>query len=242
MTTGLVWVRETSPVKQANLYMDSGVGILIGALVGSRITFVFSHWDYFRDHWQEIPQLHLGGFSWAGIVLGWMAAVWIASRLLHRPMFELSDDFLPLAGCLVIGIWLGCWFDGIAYGFLANTWWSLPAIDEWGTITRRFPVQFIGALSTLIWMIGIDSIKTHPVWKHRAGKPGQSTAMFLSITSLTLCILTFFREDTGLVWKGLRLDFWVSLGFFISGVLFFVAMAMKHRMTEHTSDYLTSGS
>lgn len=239
--TGLVWVRDNAPDKMGNLYFDSGVGLLTGALTGSRIIYVIFQWNYFKEHWIEIPQFQLGGYSWAGAVLGWMAAILIVSRLIHQPMLELSDAFIPLAGCLVIGVWLGCWFDGIAYGFLSDRWWALPAVDEWGGIGGRFPVQFIGSISTWLVMVSIDGLITHPEWKRRFLIPGKSTALFLSIFSLTLFILTFFRQDPAPIWMGYRMDHWISLLFFVLSVIMLGAIEIKLKITARKSSLVTSG-
>lgn len=241
MITGLVWVFDIAPVKKEHLYLDIGVGLLLGALAGSRMVYVIFQWDYFRNHLIEIPQFQLGGYSWVGAIPGWIAAIVIASRMIHHSMLELSDAFLPLGGCLVIGVWLGCWFDGIAYGFLIDQWWALPAVDEWGVIANRFPVQLIGAISTLILMMGIDRIKTHPVWKHGLGAPGKSTVLFLSVVSVTQLLLTLFRQDPAPIWMGYRLDFWISLGIFILSMILFSAIDIRQKLTARKNSFVASG-
>ncbi len=241
MFIGLIWVHEKSPAKQANLYLDIGVGILAGVLLGSRIVFVIFQWNYFNSHKNEILQFQLGGYSWVGAIIGWIIAILIASRMTHYSVLELGDVFLPLEACLVIGVWLGCWFEGIAYGFLSEKWWAMPAVDEWGEISNRFPVQLIGALSALFVMMVIDGIKYHPVWKQWLRIPGKSTALFLSALSLILFLLTFFRDDPAPFWMGCRLDAWISSGFFIISVILFGVIELKHKLPARKSGFEASG-
>lgn len=238
--TGLIWVRDIVSEKLASLYLDIGVGLLIGTLIGSRIIYVIFEWDHFKGHYSEIPQLQLGGYSWVGAILGWILAIVIASILTHQPALELSDAFIPLGGCLMIGIWLGCWFDGIAYGYLSDQWWALPAVDEWGVIEDRFPVQFIGAISTWLLLIGVDGIKNHPEWKRKFQTPGKITALFLSVLSLVVFILTFFRQDPAPVWKEQRIDFWISLAFFLIGAIMFSVIEIRQNIAARKSSFVES--
>ncbi len=238
---GLVWVYEKAPARQANLYLDTGVGILLGTLLGSRIGYIIFQWNYFKVHPIEIPQLQLGGYTWVGALLGWFTAIFIASRLTHFSLLELSDTFINLAGCLAIGVWLGCWFEGATYGFISEAWGALPAVDEWGVIAHRFPVQLIGAVFTLILLMLFDSIKSHPVWKRWLRPPGKSTGLFLSGLSLIILFLTFFRDDPAPLWMGRRLDIWLSLGFFMGGIILLGVIAIKQRITANKRKFSTSG-
>lgn len=238
---GLIWVYDKAPARQANLILDSGVRILLGTLLGSRIAFVIFQWNYFEYHPIEILQFQLGGYSWAGAILGWIVTVFIASRLIHFPMLELSDIFVNLAGCLSIGVWLGCWFEGIAYGFISKPWWALPAVNEWGEISHRFPVQLIGAILTLILLMVFDGIKAHPVWKLWLRLSGKLTMLFLSGLSSIIFLLTFFRDDPSPFWMGRRLDVWLSLGFFVVSVILLGVISLKQKISANKRDFSTSG-
>jgi phosphatidylglycerol:prolipoprotein diacylglycerol transferase len=238
---GLVWVYEKAPIKKASLFLDSGVGILLVTLIGSRIGYVIFQWHYFKAHLIEIPQFQLGGYTWAGAVIGWIAAIFVASRLLSLSMFEVSDVFLPLVGCLVIGMWLGCWFEGIAYGFVSNVWWALPAVDEWGEISYRFPVQFIGAIATLVFLMMIDGIKAHPVWKRWLLPPGKPAVLFLLVLSLEIFLSTFLRNDPTPLWMGRRLDFWISLGFSVIGMIGLGVLIIQQKLVFNKRKLSISG-
>jgi len=237
---GLVWVRDTAPEKQANLYFDVGVVVLLGALLGSRITYVIFQWGYFKDHWHEILQFQLGGYSWAGAVIGWIVAIIITAWVRRQSALVLSDAFIPLGGCLMIGVWLGCWFDGIAYGFVSDGWWALPAIDEWGVIASRFPVQFIGAISTWLLMVGIDNIKIHAEWSRWFQISGKPSVLYLGIFSLVFFILTFFRQDPAPVWMGQRIDLWISLAFFLLSGIMLGAIIISQKLTAQNSGFVSS--
>jgi prolipoprotein diacylglyceryltransferase len=236
---GLVWVYEKTPARQANLFWDTGVGILLGTLLGSRIGYVIFQWNYFKYHLIEMPQFQLGGYSWVGAVLGWMASIFMASRVIPFSILELSDAFLNLAGSLTIGVWLGCMFEGVAYGFLSESWWAQPVVDEWGEISYRFPVQLIGAIFSLLFLMLLDGIKAHPDWKQWLRQPGKLAALFLSGLSLIILFLTFFRGDPAPLWIGRRVDTWLSLGFFVSGMTWLGVITIKQKISANKRDLST---
>jgi len=227
--TGLVWVYENAPARQAKLHLDAAVGILAGAFLGSRAGFVIFRWDYFQNHLLQIIQFYAGGYSWVGMIIGWLVAALIISRIIHQPLLVLCDFLLPLAGCLAVGIWLGCWFEGIAYGGLSTQWWAIPAVDEWGIIANRFPIQLIGAISTLFFMILLNALKGYPAWKRWLDEPGFSTAFFLSMISIICLLLSFLRQDPAPTWLGLRLDTCISAGFSIMGVILWGVIVIRKK-------------
>lgn len=226
---GLVWIVENTSARQSKLYLDAAVGVCTGALIGARIGFVIYRWGYFQMHPIEIIGFHLGGYSLAGGIIGWMIAILVISLIIHDSALELSDQYLPLAGCLMIGIWLGCWFEGTAYGFLSDQWWAIPAADEWGTISNRFPSQFICALSILLLLMLINILREHPPWKCWLERPGLSTAIFVSINSLIGFLMSFIRRDPMSKTLGWRLDAWISLIFFTLGVILLCVIIIRRK-------------
>lgn len=226
---GLIWIYENEPARRSKLYLDAAVGVCAGALIGARIGFAILRWDYFQKHPIEIIGLHFGGYSLAGGVIGWIFAILIINQIIRDSILELSDRFLPLAGCLMIGIWLGCWFEGTAYGFLSDRWYAIPAVDEWGTVSSRFPSQLLGALTTLLLLVLINLARDYPAWKHWLGNPGISTAIFLSGNSLIGFLMSFVRRDSMIISMGLRLDAWISLIFFTLGVILFCGIMIRQK-------------
>lgn len=84
-----------------------------------------------------------------------MLALVLFAVIFRQPLGQLADDMLPLLVTLSVTGWLGCWLAGCAYGAPLDEWWGLLASDEWGRVTRRWPVQAVGALLSLsvIWLV-----------------------------------------------------------------------------------------
>ena len=192
--------------KLASRYVNAGLGVLLGALVGSRLVYALVNWGYFRHHPGEVFQVWLGGMSAPGAVLGALFGLLVLWGLRLFPLGALADGLLPLLGTLSLACWLGCWSDGSAYGAASTAWDALPAIDEWGALSARVPVQLLGALLILVLYIGLEQARGS------LRQPGLSASLGLLGWALVLFGLSFFRADAAQVWLGLRLEAWGGVG------------------------------
>ncbi|MEJ2600532.1 MAG: prolipoprotein diacylglyceryl transferase [Anaerolineales bacterium] len=210
---GLAWVAAQAPRRQALARVNAGIWGCLGALTSSRLLYVAASWSYFRRHALESLQIFQGGLSRPGALAGAILAVWIYAHLTNISFPAISDALLPLGACLAISAWIGCWFEGSAYGPTTNAWWGIPAWDEWGRISYRFPTQVFGALYTLalFWLL------EQPPRRVQAGfnrvPAGQPAALALLGFALAMVLLSFVRADPGITWLGLRLDAWAGVGF-----------------------------
>jgi len=195
-----------APKKLAARYVNAGLGVLLGALVGSRLIYALANWGYYRYHPGEIIQVWLGGLSAPGAVLGALFGLLVLRVLRVISLGALADGLLPLLGTLSLAAWLGCWSDGSAYGAPSTAWYALPGIDEWGVMSWRVPVQLLGALLTLVLFIGLEQSRGF------LRRPGLSASLGLLGWALVLFGLSFFRADAAQVWMGLRLEAWGAVG------------------------------
>jgi phosphatidylglycerol:prolipoprotein diacylglycerol transferase len=206
---GLLLAGWQAPQKERIRYLDAGVLTLLGALLCSRVVSVIMSWDYYQSHLNEIYQVWLGGLSSIGAIVGGFLAVLIIAGWWRIPMGVLADVLLPLAGTLTVTAWMGCWVDRCGYGMPSNTWWALPARDEWGVMADRIPVQLLGAISTLILIWLLDRLaKRLPV-------QGMSATLGLFGLSAIVFILSYLRADPTPIWNGLRLEAWGAMGLMI---------------------------
>jgi prolipoprotein diacylglyceryltransferase len=162
-TVGLIWVAYVSP-ENRHRNVDVGIAALFGALVGGRAAYVVVNWGYYQGHLVEIPEVWKGGISGVGALAGAVLTVTLLSVYIQPAAGELADALLPLVTTMTIAAWMGCWFDGCAYGAPVDAWWGLPARDELGIQLPRIPVQLIGALLTiaLFWSIERISNRRNP--------------------------------------------------------------------------------
>lgn len=205
-TLGLLWVGWQSQDKAALQAVNSGLMALLGSLLLGRAAFIAAHWTYYQSNLEEIPKIYLGGLAWPGALAGGVLAVVIYAALIRQPVGRLLDALVPLAGMLALSAWLACWLDGCFYGQVQDTWWALPARNEWGVVARRLPVQLLGALFSLgtIWLV--------ERLQKRLPVPGMAMLLFLAALSLQLLALSFLRAEPLPAWLGLRLDSWAALG------------------------------
>jgi prolipoprotein diacylglyceryltransferase len=144
-----------------------------------------------------------------------LALAWYA-HWIKRPFAILAEALLPLAATVSLGAWLGCWQAGCAYGPPVDAWWGLPARDELGVISPRWPVQLAGAALTLILLALLEWLRLRaaaPGAAAGSAAAGRTAALGLLGGSLLMLAVSFVRADPAPAWQGLRLDSWAALGF-----------------------------
>lgn len=225
-TLGLAWVSYPAEKRAGPERFNAGLWALVGALTGGRAVFAAVNWYSFQSSPVEALQVFQGGLAWPGALAGSILALALYARLTQQSLPKLADALLPLAACLVVSAWLACWLDGSAYGPSLASGWGLPARDEWGRFTLRFPTQLLGAVLSIALFWLLDNRKTHDL-------PGVRAGLGLLGLSLLLFGLSFLRADPAPLWLGWRLESWVALGFAsLAGIFIWVT---------HTFERLTPG-
>jgi phosphatidylglycerol---prolipoprotein diacylglyceryl transferase len=209
---GLVQVARHAPPDVVVSWLDAALVTLLGALVGARLSFVFMHLDYFRNHPLEAPQVWLGGLDWPGAVAGGLIAVLVVSAFMDLPFRQVADRLAHLAPPLAIAAWLGCWIAGCGYGYPSAVF-GLPAMAEDSSFSVRFPVQIMAAFFLLCYYACLEiGVRRSLLAGRRAGLIGLGLAA-------NLLLFSFLRADPTPSWSGLRPDTWASA---LMGILFLV--------------------
>lgn len=217
-SVGLWRIAKQSEEKHRRFYLDVGLWVLLAALIGARIAYTVGQWAYFRRNVIEIFELYRGGLSWPGALAGGVLALFVLARKRKMPAGVLADVLLPLGASLAVSAWMGSWLTGYAYGIESSSWWTLPAVDEWGVVSERWPVQLVGALLTLslFWLVEK---------KRRSFRlPGQAACIYMIGVSVVMFALTYLRADPMPVWNGLRWDAWAAILFAAFGLLSLLAI------------------
>ncbi|HSQ18088.1 MAG TPA: prolipoprotein diacylglyceryl transferase family protein [Anaerolineales bacterium] len=225
---GLGMVAWRAPKKLTARYVDAGLGILLSALVSSRLVYALTNWAYFQSHPGEIFQVWLGGLSAPGAVLGALFGLVFLRVIQAFFIGPLADGLLPLLGTLSMAAWLGCWSDGNAYGAPSTAWYALPGIDEWGTLVQRVPVQLIGAVLTLALFATLEQVRG------ALRRPGLAASLGLLGWGLVLFGLSFLRADPAQIWLGLRLEAWGGAA--VAGVGLVGAVAAGYRQERSAGE------
>jgi prolipoprotein diacylglyceryltransferase len=221
---GLMLAGWRAPEKYRLRYVDAGVLSLLGALIGSRTVMVAVNWAYYQTHISEILQVWRGGLSSIGALMGGIVAILMIAPVMRIPIGSLADILIPLTGTLTVTTWMGCWVDRCSYGLPSNSWWSLPARDEWGVLSNRIPVQLLGAMATLIIIWLLDRFGKH------IPAVGISASLGLFGISAVLFGLSYLRADPAPIWNGLRLEAWGALGMMIFAAISAVVLLLYKQL------------
>jgi prolipoprotein diacylglyceryltransferase len=225
---GLIWStwQYTAIPKLVHDRVRIAAFALPAALIGGRVVYVFINWVYFRHNLLEIPQIWLGGISWAGALAGSMLSLPLAARGLGMPADLIADRLFPLATSIISSTWIASWLAGYAYGIETQAWWGVPARDEWGTLVTRWPTQLVGALAAL----GIHWVVEQFQFRKWLRTPGLAASLEIAGLCLTIFALTPLRADSVPRWNGAPLDAWASIAFFLLSALIAVLLFKRQQI------------
>jgi len=127
----------------SDLIFYTMLGIIVGGRLGSVLFYNFS---YYIQHPIEVFYIQQGGMSFHGGLLGVITAVWLFSRKINKPLFEITDFIAP-----VVPIGLGCgrignFINGELWGAPSNLPWAMIFPDPAAAGIARHPSQLYEAL------------------------------------------------------------------------------------------------
>ena len=169
------------------------VAVLVG-LLAARAGYVVEHWDYFRNHADEIAQVWQGGLLWYTGLAGGACGAATASV---RRKLDARAVFDALAPGLMVGAalgWIGCHLAGVAYGrevFPGERWWFLAADlpDIYRLWNPRIATQLLGAgWAALVFAVWAARTQTRL-------RPGGRFAVTMMLYSAGMFALGFARGD-----------------------------------------------
>lgn len=204
---GLWQVRRSAPERQAERWLDGGLGVLAGMLLGARLAYVALHQAYYAERLVEIFQFWEGGFIWWGAIPGGLTAAGLVALWWGAPLSQVLDGLTPLLPPLAVMSWLGCAVAGCGYGpeLPAGSWYALLGLDEWGRSLPRFPLQYAAALLLLVYNGLVARFLP------RRARPGLRAAL----TGLGLAMVQFaaarLSPEPAPAWNMLSYDEWAAL-------------------------------
>jgi prolipoprotein diacylglyceryltransferase len=228
---GLWRVYQTSPQDKRKLNIFYSLIVLLGALIGARISFILAHISYYQINIDESYQLWLGGLSgygaFAGGIITCLVTAVIRKAKFRAELDQIAVMLLPIA----TAIWVGCTFAGVSYGAIlqTGTWWGIRLMDESGVMALRVPVQPAGAISLIILLGFTEYFLKTP---RQAGLKAGMIGMVFSIHTL---LFSLMRVDPVLRLLGQRLDTWVSV-LFLAGSLILVAVSLRKINLKRTAE------
>jgi phosphatidylglycerol:prolipoprotein diacylglycerol transferase len=230
-----LWM-STRLARQAKLNPDAvtnlGIYCALAAIAGAKVMMFLVDIPYYSEHPGEIfslSTLQAGGVFYGGLLGALAMAAWYM-RKTHLPGLLTADVFAP-GIALGHGIGrLGCFSAGCCWGVECHLPWKVtftnPVANQLVGVplnTPLHPTQLYESFAEflifgiLLWFI------------RRPHSAGAIISLYLMLYSTARFIVEFFRfHEQGNLWGGpLDTSQWLSIGLFLLGASYFVAMRRR---------------
>jgi len=166
--------------------------IVLSAIIGSRLLFVLTDLDHFRDYPLQIFKVWEGGLVFYGGLILAIAVSITYLRWNRLPVWKVGDiSALSIALGLFFGR-IGCFFAGCCYGKETSLPWGITFTDPNSLARLNFslhPTQVYEAIGSLAIFLFLN-------WKRRRKTfDGQLFWLFLLFYAVIRFIIEFFRDD-----------------------------------------------
>ncbi|MBN2585339.1 prolipoprotein diacylglyceryl transferase [Patescibacteria group bacterium] len=214
------WQRRATPKLGEIHPINLATWLILFGLIGARLVFVALKWTEFAPlPWWSALDLHGGGLSIHGALLGGAMATIIYARRYHLPLLGLFDLLVPpvLLG-QIIGR-LGNFFNQEAFGGPTNLPWKMWVAPEFRL--TQFADQSFFHPTFLYSMIGLAGVLIIVLLvERRSAAPGVVLLTYLIVYSVERFIIEFFRADSDHL-SVLSLAQWASI------VVIMIALAIS---------------
>jgi phosphatidylglycerol:prolipoprotein diacylglycerol transferase len=213
---------------QTGRIMDLGFYILLAAIIGSRLFFVFLNAGHYFDRPLDIVKIWEGGLVfYGGVLLAVPVAVWYMEKN-GLALWSTADIFAPSIaighvfgrlGCLAAGCCHGKAADGLPWGIIFTDPECLAP-----THVLLHPTQLYESAGELIIFLVLILLRSHKSFT------GQLFMMYLIFYAVLRFIVEFFRGDVarGFIMGGLSVSQGISLLLFIAGLAGFIALRKRN--------------
>lgn len=193
--------------------------ILFGAIIGSRLLYVFLHWSEFENDLVGIFAFWRGGLGglmfFGGLVGGLLSGIYYVKKkkLPLRRMFDASAPALALGEFFTR---IGCFLNGCCFGKPTNCLFGVrfPKEAPAGIWEKVHPTQLYASFFGLVLFLFLLFLE-----KKRM-KPGSLFALTIILYALFRFLLDFIRyyENSANFWTNQI----IALGFIIFGLILFI--------------------
>lgn len=192
---GIIWsIREADAegINQDYLYEVILIGLVL-ALLGSRLTYVFLNWDFYRGGpWWKIFAFREGGLTFYGGLLAALLGGYFYCAYRKISILRLLDFVAPFIALGYAITRIGCFLNGCCYGQVTTLPWGLvfPAVDSF----PRHPTQLYASALTLLIFFLLRYLRKYKTFD------GFIFAFFLIFYGIYRFIVEFFRVSLPTVW------------------------------------------
>ena len=187
---------------------ELGFWIMLAGIIGARIAYVFSNFNYYIDQPLEIIRFDKGGLIYYGGFFGGILGVILFALTRKKSLWETGDFTIvaiPLAHAFGR---IGCFMNACCYGSATTFSWSVHQHGE-----LRHPTQLYEVLTNL----GIYVLLSW--YAPRKPFPGSLVALYLIFYPLGRFLIEFLRGDDRMNLLGLHFAQGISILLWGLGVL-----------------------
>ena len=127
--------------------------LLVPALVGARLQWVFTHWNFYRQNLHLVWDRGSGGGSMYG---GLPLALLFSLPLIHALRLNLGAFWDVAVFTILVGMFftrIGCLLNGCCAGQPSEAWLSAYLPNHRGIWQNRVPTQILEAILALILLV-----------------------------------------------------------------------------------------
>ena len=191
---GMGWTMREARLKglDSRLVLDIGFYVLLGGLLGARLSYATLNPEPFLADPLAIFKLWQGGMIFMGGVLVAGAFMLIYLKIQSQKILPWLDAAAPGTALGLATGWLGCLAAGCGYGRPSGLPWAVTYThpEAMGPLfTALHPTQVYHALAALTCFLVIILVK------ERLRSPGRLAGLFLIMYSLSRTLIDFYRED-----------------------------------------------
>ncbi|NIA29780.1 MAG: prolipoprotein diacylglyceryl transferase [Actinobacteria bacterium] len=230
---GIYWAvfRAKKKGVDPNKVMDLSVIIIICAIVGSRLLYIFFHLDEFQGHWtdtfnpfQSNGQIGIAGLTMlGGVVLSFIVSI-IYLRMKKLPFLQFADIMMPAVALGIFITRIGCYLNGCCWGMPCHSHLSVvfPLDSPAGNMFQGIPIIPTQLYSSAYGLIIMILLLVAERWQKF---DGFLMYLFFIFYGISRFIIDFFRyyENSMVVipigGRGLSLNQCISLAFVILGIV-----------------------
>jgi phosphatidylglycerol:prolipoprotein diacylglycerol transferase len=177
--------------------LDSGVWLILGAVIGARALYVVSYWDrlmqtpsFPRMPWTEVFMIQKGGLVFYGGLIGASLATLLYVWKHRLPLWRFADALAPSIALGYVPGRLGCLMNGCCFGKPTELPWGIRfpvGHDAYGHAVH--PTQVYDALLSLMLYLVLARL-----YRGRRFE-GQVFATYLLCYAVTRSVVEAFRGD-----------------------------------------------
>lgn len=206
----LIYARAPKFNIERDKIIDYVILILVSGVVGARMLYVMTNFDYYRANPMEILNLSRGGLVWyGGFGAALLASIWFV-KIKRLDFWPASDFIAPYIALGQAFGRIGCSLNGCCYGVMA------PQHFLFG---ERQPTQIYSAV--LLFIIFAVLIR----WQGRKRFNGEIFLGYCILYSCKRFFIEFLRGDNPRIFLDLTMSQLISAAVFLTAFFIFKTKA-----------------